>query len=649
MPKRDYSREGSAAGAAIGTAFMPGVGTAIGGALGGVVGGLITSGHDPGPPPDLTAPISPGGVIGDYGGVMRDPYTGLVTYTNNDFGTGNYDLLRNAYLQDLLMGGTGASATNDLDAQIQFQQQILDRLSNPASSGSANLDITKYVGKEWIDPKTGQVYSSEVRGDPNSIDRNSALFQKFLADTGGNYGSKNRDISFGKWLKDAYSRNVQPKITDFENAQKSVQGNQVVGAEAIKAAQLKLQQLQQARAQFTGQQAGLANNPYLNYLNKATDPRYQSDIDRWRGQADLDYARMGQKPELPFNTADDWTVAGFDKFGNRVGPDGSTANASMDLSRGEYRGPDSGDYSMLDARSASALGDVLSRNAENIFQNANIGRDQQMANRGLLSSSVNEVARAGDVARLADAQAQARLGGFQAYNDVIGKNNQTASQKFQDQFNSAMARAQTGQWRFNAQQNQDNALYNRALGIDQTRYGRQNNELNLRNQLEQQWRQNALQSLGVQGGLEDRLQGRERQNFADRMGFSEFLANQSQRNFQNELQRRGMNLNQTGQGLNMNMQMAGAQTNQALANQQMQNSWQNASNQMAGSRDAANSQFFGNLMGNVATAYTQRQQSPYLSGQQTPQSGVDYSPVGSGPRPTGMSPYDTDLASGFHF
>ena len=53
---------------------------------------------------------------------------------------------------------------------------------------------------------------------------------------------------------------------------------------------------------------------------------------------------------------------------------------------------------MLDAQSAGALGDVLSRQAAEEFRNANIGRDQQAANRGLLSSSVNEIARAGDSA-----------------------------------------------------------------------------------------------------------------------------------------------------------------------------------------------------------------------------------------------------------
>jgi hypothetical protein len=72
MPKRDYSKEGAGVGTAIGSIWGP-VGASVGGALGGAVGGLITSGHDPGPPPDLQAPISPGGVIGDYGGVMRDP------------------------------------------------------------------------------------------------------------------------------------------------------------------------------------------------------------------------------------------------------------------------------------------------------------------------------------------------------------------------------------------------------------------------------------------------------------------------------------------------------------------------------------------------------------------------------------------------
>ena len=601
MPERDYSREGAGVGTAIGSIWGP-VGASVGGALGGAVGGMVKSGHAAGPPPDMQAPISPGGVIGDYGGVMRDPYTGLVTYTNNDIGVGNSDIMRNNYLQDLLMGGTGAGATSDLDSQIQFQQMLIDRLSNPQSSGSANLDMAKYLPKGWVG-KDGKILDIS---NPNSIPRDSEVYQEFQAQTHGNYGSGNADISFSKWLQDVYNRNVKPKLADFENAKKAVSGNEVVGGEALKAAQLKLKQLQGSREQFTGQQAGIANNPMLQYLNKEKDPRYQQDVDRWRGQSDRDFAQMQEKADLPFNTGDDWTLAGFDEAGNQLNPDGSRYDGSASWDRGEYQGPDSGDYQMLDAQSAGALGDVMSRQAANEFRNANIGRDQNMANRGLLSSSVNEVARGGDVARLADAQANARLGGFNAYNDVIGKNNQTSAQKFQDQFNSAMARAQTGQWRAQMQGQDTQNLYNRAMGIDQTRYGRQNSEFGLKNQLEQQWRANALQSLGVQGGLEDRSQGYDRQNYTDRMGFSNFLTGQSNNAFNQEMQRRGLNLQQTGQGMNVNMNMAGQQTAANTGNQQMLNSFNNAADQQAASRDAANSQMWGSLLGNLGSAYANR-------------------------------------------
>lgn len=607
MPERNYSGEGQAVGSIAGSFFGP-AGTMIGGALGGAVGGMITSGHNPGPPPDLQAPVSPGGVIGDYGGVMRDPYTGLITYTNNDIGVGNQDIMRNSYLQDILMGGTGAGATSDLDSQIQFQQMLIDRLSNPKSSGSANLDLSKYLPKGWVDDK-GNILDIS---NPNNIPRTSPVYQEFQQQTHGNYGSKNPDISFAKWIQDVYKRNVQPKLADFENAKKAVSGNEVVGGEALKAAQLKLQQLQGARQNFTGSQAGVANNPMLQYLNKERDPRYQQDINRWRGQADKDYAQMQQKADLPFHTGDDWGIAGFDAAGNRLNPDGSKYDASADYKGGLYNGPDSGDYQMLDAQSAGALGDVLSRQAATTFQNANIGRDQNMANRGLLSSSVNEVARAGDVARLADAQANARLGGLNAYNDVIGANNKTSAQRFQDQFNAAMARAQTGQWQAQMKGNDTNSLFNRASSIDQTRYGRQNNEFNLRNQLEQQWRSNALQSLGVQGGLEDRNQGLDRQNYLDRMGFSNFLTGQSQQAFANDMARRGLTLNQTGQGLGVNMNMAGQQTSQNVANQQMQNSFANAQDQQAASRNQANSQMWGNLIGNGINAYQMQNQTQPL-------------------------------------
>ena len=120
--------QGAAQAAQMGMAFGP-WGALIGGVAGGAMGYL--SGDDPYQrTPYLQAPDNPGGVLGDYGGMMRDPVTGLVTYTNNNFSGANSDLMRNRYLQDRLMGGTGAGATNDLDAQILFQQSIIDPIDD---------------------------------------------------------------------------------------------------------------------------------------------------------------------------------------------------------------------------------------------------------------------------------------------------------------------------------------------------------------------------------------------------------------------------------------------------------------------------------------------------------------------------------------
>jgi hypothetical protein len=295
---------------------------------------------------------------------------------------------------------------------------------------------------------------------------------------------------------------------------------------------------------------------------------------------------------------------------------------------------------MLDTQAAGALQDVYSRQAAEEFRALNAGRDENMARRGLLSSSVNEVARAGDQARLADLQGQARLRGLTAFNDTVGQNNQTASMKFQNQFNAELARIQGNQWNANFRANRENDLYGRAMGIDNTRYSRMNNEFGLKNQLEQQWRANALQSLGVQGGLEDRLRGIERQNYLDRMGFSDFLQGQSNNAFNQEMARRGMNLQQTGQGMNVNMQMANAQTNQQLANAQMQNSAQNAANMMGASRDQANANFFSGLAGNVAQAYAMRGVKPQSAQGYNPGNGFNYQdtyqiPSGSAPNKPG--------------
>lgn len=582
----DKAATGAAQGASAGMAFGP-WGALIGGVAGGAMGYL--SGDDPYQRnPYLQRPDSPGGVLGNYGGMYRDPVTGLVTYTDNNFSGANSDLMRNRYLQDRLQGGTGAGATNDLDAQILFQQSIVDRYLNPKATTNKGVTASEYVDEKFLNPKTGKIW------DDSTPEGHAALRQLFDAEVpGGKYKGKSMKNSMGFWLTDRMQEQTT-KFKEYEAANKSNTGNQQISDEALKAAQSRLAQLKQSKQQFAEQTPGLQDNPFLKYLDQQRDPRYKEDIDRWRGQADKDFDQMQKKAELPFNTGDDYGVAGFDKYGKSTDPDSYNFNAA--IQRGEYNGPTVGDYTEFDPTGGNALRESLNRAARNNMQTANLGRDENMARRGLLSSAINEVGRAGDVARLGDAQAGAQIAGINLSNDLVGRNNQVGAMRFQDRFNAAMEKARTGQWAANANMQREGDLFNRAKNIDDTRYGRQNNEFGLQQQLQQQWRNNALQSLGVQGGLEDRLQGLDRQNFADRMGFSNFLEGQSNNAFNQEMQRNQMTMNQGGQGMGINMNMAGLENSRNMAQQQMENSSMNAANQMAANNSANNQAMWGNLI-----------------------------------------------------
>jgi hypothetical protein len=569
-------------------------GALIGGVAGGAMGYL--SGDDPYQRiPYLQAPDSPGGVLGDYGGMMRDPVTGLVTYTNNNFSGANSDLMRNRYLQDRLMGGTGAGATNDLDAQIMFQQSIIDRYMNPKATTNKGVTAADYVDPKFLNPKTGKIW------DDSTPEGHAALRQLFEAEVPSlKYKGKSKANSMGFWLTDRMQEQTT-KYKEFEAANKANTGNAQISDEALKAAQSRLAQLKQSKEQFGQQTPGLQDNPFLKYLDKERDPRYQQDVDRWRGQADKDYEQMQKKAELPFNTGDDYGVAGFDKYGKSTDPDAFNFNAA--LNRGTYAGPTQGEYVDFDLKGGRTLEESLRRAAANNMQAQNLATDELSARRGLLSSAMNEVGRAGNAARLGDAQANAQLMGMNMTNDLTGRQNQVGAMRFQDQFNAALEKARTGQWSANAQMQREGDLFNRAKGIDDTRYARQNNEYGLQQELQDRWRNNALQSLGVQGGLEDRMQGLDRQNFADRMGFSQFLEGQANNAFNQEMQRNQMTMNQGGQGMGINMNMAGQNVNRNMAQQQMENSAMNSANQMASNRSAGNQQMWGNLISTGMQGY----------------------------------------------
>lgn len=264
---------GAASGAAAGSALGP-WGTAIGGVAGGVMGGL--SGGDSRMPDVPTLPASryPGAVSTPYGSMIYDPVTGGTRFIQNQ-GTGGYtpSNYQEASLYDALLGGSGSgTASAGLTNQIQTAQLMLDQLRARGGGSAPKYEDFGVI----VDPNTGQPINYQ-----NYINKRGAenpLWDIFMQSTGGNYGSDNPDISFGKWAKDWTNKSLNPAIGAYENALKTYSGNKSAADEAIAQQELQLSQLRGMAGDQGSAQAGLASNPLLAALQRqeseANDPSY---------------------------------------------------------------------------------------------------------------------------------------------------------------------------------------------------------------------------------------------------------------------------------------------------------------------------------------------------------------------------------------
>lgn len=252
---------GAASGAAAGTAIMPGWGTAIGAVAGGVMGGLSGGDSKPPTPPQLEGYPTIGAVQGTYGGSYVDPVTGRVVYSSNTTAPNLQSYQdQNTYNQIMGYGGGGT----DLANQIASQQKTLDALK---AQGPGGVKITDFVDPNWVGAD-GKIL--DYQNFINKRGTDNPLWQEFMSATGGNYGSSNPDISFGKWAKDAYQRNITPQKATFEKAQKTSAGNQPVFDQQVRDAESQLKSLQDIQTQVYGTggtgSGDSQNNPMLSYL-----------------------------------------------------------------------------------------------------------------------------------------------------------------------------------------------------------------------------------------------------------------------------------------------------------------------------------------------------------------------------------------------
>lgn len=311
---------GAASGATAGSAFGP-WGTAIGGVAGAVMGGLSGGDQKDMEAPVLPATRYPGAVSNPYGSLLYDPMTGGTRYIQNQ-AAGGYTptSYQDAALYDALMGGSGA--TSALSNQVQQQELMLAQLR--AQGGGKQPSYSDFGIP--IDPNTGKPVNYQ-----NYINKRGAdnpLWDMFMAATGGNYGSDNPDISFGKWAKDWTNKNLNPAIESYQNAVKSYESNTQAANQAIQQQELQLNQLKALAGDKSAAGAGLAENPllatlrqqeaeanspaYLRAMNAQTQGTYDNQLQAEQqalaargmggsGLAEMTRARMGLQLGNAFN------------------------------------------------------------------------------------------------------------------------------------------------------------------------------------------------------------------------------------------------------------------------------------------------------------------------------------------------------------
>lgn len=628
MPSRgSKAASGAAQGAAAGMAAGP-WGALIGGVVGGAAGYL--QGDDPNAPqvPNLAGPQFPGSVSTAYGGWTIDPVTGRQVYSQNaDIAGSAQQRFRNSAMQSIMLGQGGAGATADLDAQIAAIQEQIARYQRGGTSktGDNAIKPTDFVNE----PSFLNADGSIMKGTAEEFNANKKLNDEFIRQTGGTYGKGPGD--FLRWAKDAYhNAGIDAKLKEYENALKTGKGNDLTTGDALANAQAQLAQLTKLKESGAGTIDSLKNNPLQRYLDNSGSKMYGPGANQgpngaqptgysWDGsqtpfnmqsdsnmpwineQLAKDRAQMLQDPTLPFSTSNDWSPNG-----------GAAGSNAFSMAAGSAGGQEKIQANALDPNGGAMLSRSLASKAATEFRNRLLLGQNQAAARGMSNSSSADIAGAGNSLNLANMQ-----------NDALYQGSQY-QQALADSHFSQLAAAQAGN---NAANQQAFGNYlglgNAQLAIDNTRYGRRNNEFSLQQALKDKWRAQALQSLGVKNEQEDRVYNRSAQadaisrgqdlnQFHSTLEGLGYISGQNQQGLNAELGRGSQYNQQVGMGQGVGMQMGGAQTArdtaQAGLDWQGQNAQWQANQQSRQAEQNAIQQGIG-AIGQGVAAYTYR--NPY--------------------------------------
>lgn len=653
MPsKGDKAMSGAASGAAAGTAIMPGWGTAIGAVVGGAAG--LLSGDDPSAPkaPNLVGPQYPGSVSTAYGGWTIDPVTGRQVYSQNaDIAGSAQSRFRNSAMQSIMLGQGGQGATADLDAQIAAIQEQIARYQRGGTStaGDNKIQPSDFVKSPSFLNSDGSIMS----GTAAEFNANKTLNDEFIKQTGGHYGKGPGD--FLRWAKDAYQNaGIDAKLKEYNNALKTGKGNDQTTGDALANAQAQLAQLTKLKESSAGTIAGLQNNPLQKYLDNSGSKMYGPGANQgpngaqptgysWDGsqtpfnmqsdsnmpwindQLAKDRAQMLQDPTLPFSTSSDWSPNG-----------GAAGMNGFALAGSHAGGQEKIQANALDPNGGAMLSRSLASKAAQQFRANLLMQQNQAAARGMSNSSSADIAGAGNALNLANMSNEALYQGS-AYQQALNDSN--FSQK---------AAAQAGN---NAANQQAFGNYlglgNAQLAIDNTRYGRQNNEFTLQQALKDKWRAQALQSLGVKNTQEDRVynrsaladatsRGQDLTQFHSNLEGLGYLSGQNAQSLQAELGRGSQYTQQVGQGQGVGMTMGGAQTAQQTAQAGLNFQAQNAQYQNAIQQSQANQNALMQGFSAAAQGYNASQQPKPMTQGGTQPAATTQAPPGS---PDNPNPY----------
>lgn len=586
------------------------------------------------PPQALPGAVNMGGVMTDYGGLYRDPTTGLVT--QQDYRFDPYGISSNLDARAMwnqFMGRGNENQVSDLDWQIKQLQQRYDQMNAPGQGAQSQLDLKKYFGAYapfiTVDDKGNPSLDKSITPDnANSIPRDSELFQRFMKDTGGNYGSSNRDISFGKWLKDDINRTLNKQMDTFRSDYGSMQGNQQVNTRGLQDIKNQIDYLTQQRGRMASPQTGPGSNPLMDYTTNL-GPEWAGNMqnrnpwtDQWNTVVQDRLRQQGQSPN-------DW-MAQYGVDTASMTPGTAQFNAAVQGLSGSPqmigaapRAPG------LDLGAANAQRQALDMRTAMDFANQQKLAEQTAARRGMLNSSVGEMTGAANRANLINQQLQNQLNATKYGNDLIAQQYGMQGQEFGMNAQAAQANNAAELARRGLQLQYMNTGLNRQFDQGMQRAG-------LAGNLQNQWFQQAMAALSNANAMraEDRnmnVQDYQLQQQRNQMGYGRAsdmwtrLQNQMAQANQQRLGQSGMAL----QGINslapISTQYANWGNQSNLANTQMQNAWQMQNQQNAQAQRNANTNLWGNLAAAGLNAWGQN----YGSQPQLGETYTSYNPATS--------------------